>query len=183
MIKLMRKALRSATTSEQVLVVAERLEGRMLLSGTTGHGLTPATAAADGIELDINTVTGDVELNANNASNVDLVSLSSSGNGLVGGTSFTAGIDALLGSTVSNSSSSIVAFNTVPQAMNGLIDMGDIYNTTLNTGDIAFQFSEQGVNRGVKQNGTVAIWAARRCRHRWRLGRGAAVLQGQWSAL
>jgi hypothetical protein len=138
-----------------VLVYAEQLESRMLLSGTMGHDLAPAAVAADAIELDINTVTGDVELNANNASDVTLVSLASAGGGLVGNTSFTSAFDALLGSTASNSDSSIVAFNTTPQAMNGLIDMGDIYDTGLNTGDVTFQFSERGVNRGAVQTGTV----------------------------
>jgi hypothetical protein len=34
--------------------------------------------------------------------------------------------------------------------------MGDVYNTLQNSGDVQFQFSEKGINRGSLQTGAVS---------------------------
>jgi hypothetical protein len=88
---------------------------------------------------------------------VTSIVLTSAANGLVGGTTFTPAFSALFNTSASNTNGLIDEFNTFTNgsAVNGLVDMGDVYNTIQNSGDIQFQFSEKGINRGSLQTGSV----------------------------
>jgi autotransporter-associated beta strand protein len=116
-----------------------------------------APPPADGIELIVNSATGDVQIEGNNATLVTSIVLTSAANGLVGGTTFTPAFSALFNTSASNTNGLIDEFNTFTNgsAVNGLVDMGDVYNTTQNSNDIQFQFSEKGINRGSLQTGSV----------------------------
>jgi hypothetical protein len=76
---------------------------------------------------------------------------------LVGGTTFTPAFSALFNTSASNTNGLIDEFNTFTNgsAVNGLVDLGDVYNTIQNSGDVQFQFSEKGINRGSLQTGSV----------------------------
>jgi hypothetical protein len=80
---------------------------------------------------------------------------------MIGNTTFTAAFNALFPQNASNTSTSINPFNTFAtgSTINGLVDMGDIYNTSLNTEDLTFQFSEKNQNRGGLQTGNVVYIA------------------------
>jgi hypothetical protein len=114
-------------------------------------------APADGVELIVNFATGDVELEGNNATALTSIVLTSPANGLVGGTTFTPAFSALFNTSASNTNGLIDQFNTFTNgsAINGLLDMAYVYNTAQNSGDIQFQFSEKGINRGGLQTGSV----------------------------
>jgi hypothetical protein len=116
-----------------------------------------APPPADGIELIVNFQSGDVEIEGNNATLGTSIVLTSAANGLVGGTTFTPSFSALFNTSASNTNGLIDQFNTFTNgsAVNGLVDLGDIYNTLQNSGDIQFQFSEKGINRGGLQTGSV----------------------------
>jgi hypothetical protein len=116
-----------------------------------------APPPADGIELIVNFQTGDVQIEGNNATLGTSIVLTSAANGLVGGTTFTPAFSALFNTSASNTNGLIDEFNTFTNGstVNGLVDMGDVYNTTQNSGDIQFQFSEKGINRGSLQTGSV----------------------------
>jgi autotransporter-associated beta strand protein len=116
-----------------------------------------APPPADGIELIVNFQTGDVQIEGNNATLGTSIVLTSAANGLVGGTTFTPAFSALFNTSASNTNGLIDEFNTFTNgsAVNGLVDLGDVYNTTQNSGDIQFQFSEKGINRGSLQTGSV----------------------------
>jgi hypothetical protein len=76
---------------------------------------------------------------------------------LVGGTTFTPAFSALFNTSASNTNGLIDEFNTFTNgsAVNGLVDLGNVYNTIQNSGDVQFQFSEKGINRGSLQTGSV----------------------------
>jgi hypothetical protein len=126
-------------------------------SSLTASASDVAPPPADGIELIVNFQSGDVEIEGNNATLGTSIVLTSSANGLVGGTTFTPAFSALFNTSASNTNGLIDQFNTFTNgsAVNGLVDMGDIYNTIQNSGDIQFQFSEKGINRGGLQTGSV----------------------------
>jgi hypothetical protein len=113
---------------------------------------------SDGIELIVNYQTGDVEIEGNNATAGTSIVLTSGANGLIGGTTFTPAFSALFNTSASNTNGLIDQFNTFTNGstVNGIIDMGDVYNTLQNSGDMQFQFSEKGINRGSLQTGAVS---------------------------
>jgi hypothetical protein len=116
---------------------------------------------ADGIELLVDYVSGDVEIEGNNATLVTSVVLTSPANGLVGGTTFTPAFSALFNTSASNTNGLIDEFNTFTNgsAVNGLVDLGNVYNAIQSSGDVQFQFSEKGINRGGLQTGSVTYFS------------------------
>ena len=116
-----------------------------------------APPPADGIELIVNTSNGDVELEGNLATLATSVVLTSPGGTLIGGTTFTPAFHALFDTTASNTSGLIDEFNTFANGstVDGIIDMGNVYNAVQNSEDVQFQFSEKGINRGGLQTGSV----------------------------
>ena len=116
-----------------------------------------APPPADGIELIVNTSNGDVELEGNLATLATSVVLTSPGSTLIGGTTFTPAFHALFDTTASNTSGLIDEFNTFANGstVDGIIDMGNVYNAVQNSEDVQFQFSEKGINRGGLQTGSV----------------------------
>jgi hypothetical protein len=121
----------------------------------TSSADTPAPPS-DGIELIVNTENGDAQLEGNNATAVTSVVLTSPGNQLIGGTTFTPAFVALFNTSASNTNGLIDEFNTFTNgsAVNGTVDLGDVW-TVQNSADIEFQFSEKGINRGGLQTGAV----------------------------
>jgi hypothetical protein len=140
----------STTTSAKSLT--STVKPKLVASGST---IPPPPA--DGVELIVNAQTGDVQLEGNGATLLTSVVLTSSANGLIGGTTFTPVFSAQFDTSASNTNGLIDEFNTFANgsAIDGLIDMATIYNTIQNSGDIQFQFSEQGINRGGLQTGAV----------------------------
>jgi hypothetical protein len=120
----------------------------------------PSDIPADGVELDINTSTGDVQINGNNATLLTSIVLTSPNGDLIGGTTFTPAFTALFNTSASNTNGLIDEFNTFTNgsAVNGPVDMGVVFNTAVtNLSDITFQFSEKGINRGSLQTGAVVV--------------------------
>ena len=109
------------------------------------------------------------------------MSLSSAGGGMFGNTTFTAAFNALFPSTAANTNTSIAPFNSFSSGstINGLVDMGDIYNTSLNTEDLTFLFAEKNENRGNPQVGNVVYIAVPEPTTLSLMGLAAAGLMGR----
>ena len=119
--------------------------------------MTPAVAL-NGLELDVDRTTGHIYINGNAATALTAVNLTSTGGtGLIGNTTFTAAFNALFPSTAINAPQQINAFNTftLGSSVNGLVDLGVLYNLAADPQNLGFQFSQKGINRGGLQTGTV----------------------------